>query len=296
MGRIRTIKPEFPKSETVGALSRDARLLFIQLWTEADDSGRLRGASRLLASLLYPYDEDAPALIEQWLTELAEKGCIRRYQVKGNQYVEIANWLEHQKIDRPSPSRLPSFDEGSEIPREDSRVLDDGPSTLDLVSSTEDLGRDRVTSPAATAPEVQTEIDLALEAYNASAKRCGWSIAQRLTEPRRRGLTARLAECGGAEGFSFAMLKAEQSDFLAGRSFRSDGHEHWKPDLDFFLKAKTFTKLMEGGYDNKTGPNRPQSDYQRGLAGLRDSINREGLGFPESGNGFSEEVYRDPVG
>jgi hypothetical protein len=132
VGRIRTIKPEFPKSETIGSLSRDARLLFIQLWTEADDAGRLRGASRLLASLLYPYDEDAPALIGGWLTELHEKGCIRRYEVGGNQYIEIANWLEHQKIDRPSPSRLPSFDEGSEIPREGSRELDDGPRTVDL--------------------------------------------------------------------------------------------------------------------------------------------------------------------
>lgn len=149
MGRIRTIKPEFPKSETIGSLSRDARLLFVQLWTEADDAGRLRGASRLLASLLYPYDEDAPALIEGWLSELADKGCIRRYEVKGNQYLEIANWLEHQKIDRPSPSRLPSFDEGSEMPREDSRALDDGPRTLDLGPRTEDHSRavDKSTRP-----------------------------------------------------------------------------------------------------------------------------------------------------
>jgi hypothetical protein len=159
MGRIRTIKPEFPKSETIGGLSRDARLLFIQLWTEADDSGRLRGASRLLASLLYPYDEDAPSLIDGWLAELAEKGCIRRYQVKGNQYVEIVNWLEHQKIDRPSESRLPSFDEGSEIPREDSRALDDGPRTLDLgpVPRTVDPVPARREAPATAKPSEEFE-------------------------------------------------------------------------------------------------------------------------------------------
>ena len=39
MARIRTIKPEFPQSETIGKLSREARLLFIQLWTLADDEG-----------------------------------------------------------------------------------------------------------------------------------------------------------------------------------------------------------------------------------------------------------------
>ena len=57
MGRIRTIKPEFPQSESVGRLSRDARLLFILLWTLVDDSGRTRGGYQLLASLLYPYDK-----------------------------------------------------------------------------------------------------------------------------------------------------------------------------------------------------------------------------------------------
>jgi hypothetical protein len=131
MARIRTIKPEFPQSETIGRLSRDARLLFVQLWTIADDAGRLRGASRMLASLLYPYDNDAPKLIGAWLEELEQKECIRRYEVDGSQYIEITNWLKHQKIDRPSVSRIPAFVEGSCPPREDSRASDAdlGPST-----------------------------------------------------------------------------------------------------------------------------------------------------------------------
>jgi hypothetical protein len=76
MGRIRTIKPEFPQSQSVGRLSRDARLLFILLWTIADDAGRARASSRMLASLLYPYDDDVPKLIEGWLQELEVLGPI----------------------------------------------------------------------------------------------------------------------------------------------------------------------------------------------------------------------------
>ena len=134
MARIRTIKPEFPQSETVGKLSRDARLLFIQLWTIVDDAGRTRAASRMLASLLYPYDDDARDLIEGWLTELEREGAIRRYEVDGSNYLEISNWLEHQKIDHPSKSRLPEFREDFSNPREDSRTLapDLGPRTKDL--------------------------------------------------------------------------------------------------------------------------------------------------------------------
>ncbi len=138
MARIRTIKPEFPHSESVGALSRDARLLFIQLWTVVDDDGRSRAASRMLASLLYPYDDDAGTLIDGWLKELETSGMIQRYSASGSQYLQICKWRDHQKIDHPSKSRLPAPEDGLANPREDSRSLapDLVPSTLDLVSRT----------------------------------------------------------------------------------------------------------------------------------------------------------------
>lgn len=107
MARIRTIKPEFPQSESMGRVSRDARLCFIQLWTIADDAGRLRGNSRMLASLLYPYDDDAKDLMDGWLTELEREGCIDRYQSDGATYIQINAWTEHQKIDKPSQSKIP---------------------------------------------------------------------------------------------------------------------------------------------------------------------------------------------
>lgn len=132
MSRIRTIKPEFPQSESIGRISREARLFFILLWTIVDDEGRARAASRMLASLLYPYDDDAPALIDGWLRELEVEKCIRRYEIDGSTYLEIINWRKHQKIDRPSKSRLPEFSAASQVfasPREPSRALD---AALDL--------------------------------------------------------------------------------------------------------------------------------------------------------------------
>ena len=115
MARIRTIKPEFPQSESMGRVSRDARLLFVQLWTLCDDSGRTRGNSRMLASLLFPYDDDAPNLIDGWLDELDRESCIVRYLAEGSTYIEICNWLNHQKIDKPSQSKIPPFSESSRI-------------------------------------------------------------------------------------------------------------------------------------------------------------------------------------
>jgi hypothetical protein len=142
MPRIRTIKPEFPQSESIGRLSREARLLFLLLFTLADDAGRTRAASRMLASLLYPYDDDAPKLIDGWLGELEANDCVRRYMVNGATYLEIINWLIHQKIDRPSKSRLPPFDASRALasPREGSSGdlnpdLNQGPSIWTLTAS-----------------------------------------------------------------------------------------------------------------------------------------------------------------
>jgi hypothetical protein len=120
MARIRSIKPELPQSESMGNVSRDARLTFVQLFTLADDEGRLRGNSRMLASLLFPYDdgEDGHVLttakdVEAWMVELERVGCILRYQIDTAYYVQICNWLIHQKIDKPSKSKIPVFVESS---------------------------------------------------------------------------------------------------------------------------------------------------------------------------------------
>lgn len=123
MARIRSIKPEFPQSESMGRVSRDARLLFVMLWPICDDHGRTRAASRMLASLLFPYDSDAPALMDGWLSELEREGCIRRYVVDGSTYLEVCNWLKHQKIDKPSKPQFPEFSGTLASPREDSRIL-----------------------------------------------------------------------------------------------------------------------------------------------------------------------------
>jgi hypothetical protein len=99
----------------MGKIKREARLLFILMWTLADDEGRLRGNSRMLASLLFPYDNDAPELIDCWISELIKEHCILVYEIGGATYVQICNWLIHQKIDKPSRSKIPEFAESSRI-------------------------------------------------------------------------------------------------------------------------------------------------------------------------------------
>lgn len=147
MARIRSIKPEFPQSESMGKVSRESRLCFILLWTLADDAGRLRGNSRMLASLLYPYDDDAKKYIDGWLAELTAQDCIVRYAIDGESFIQIRKWAVHQKIDKPSPSKIPEFDEPSRTfanPRESSPTpREDSAADLGREGIKERKGRDR---------------------------------------------------------------------------------------------------------------------------------------------------------
>lgn len=134
MSRIRTIKPEFPQSETIGLISRPARLLFIQIWTICDDYGRCRAALPYLVGQLYPYDDDALDNIGEWLAELEAHGLIYRYVVDGKSYLEVPSWGEHQRVDNAGKEKVPkplvSFAESRrEIPRNSEIV---GNSPLDL--------------------------------------------------------------------------------------------------------------------------------------------------------------------
>lgn len=264
MARIRTIKPEFVESESVGKLSRDARLLFVLLWTFVDDAGRARASSRLLASRLYPYDDDAPKLIGAWLEELELGEHIRVYEVDGDSYLDIPKWLKHQKIDHASTSRLPEFREGSRGLAKDAETI--APHTLDLgpVPRTKDLGPSTPNGVVACATVEEVRQGFAL--FNDAAKRTGWPEAQKIDDDRKRLMRARLKDVGGIDGFAVALGKAEASEFL------TTGWPNF--NLDWMLKPKNFRKLMEGNYDKRHTDRPDERSVTAGLAGFAEGGSR----------------------
>lgn len=94
----------------------------------------------------------------------------------------------------------------------------------------------------------------AFEEYNATAMRAGWPVVQRVTKPRTAALKARMRDAGGLDGWRAALAKAEASDFLCGRRPGRDGP--FIASFDFLVQAQSFTRLMEGNYDNRTTPAR----------------------------------------
>lgn len=109
MARKRMIDPGFWTDEKLGTCTRDERLLFMGLISNADDEGRLQGHTALLKSIIFPYDLDInPTDVETWLTTLAGKKMITRYQVDGQAYISINKFDKYQIINKPTPSRLPA--------------------------------------------------------------------------------------------------------------------------------------------------------------------------------------------
>ncbi|GAA0438756.1 hypothetical protein [Streptomyces luteireticuli] len=109
MARIRTIKPEAFVSESLAACTVTAERTFFGLLTQSDDHGRHRDHPAIIAGTLWPLrPEHTPLDVEDDLQQLASAGLICRYTgCDGRGYLHIVAWAKHQKIDRPSASRLP---------------------------------------------------------------------------------------------------------------------------------------------------------------------------------------------
>lgn len=108
MARIRSIKPEIRRSLVVSSWPYPVRWTFVGLPGYLDDEGRGQDDTRLIKSELYPLDDDMTSRkLEHHLTQIADNGPLCRYEVDGRRYLHITTWGEHQRVNRPSPSRIP---------------------------------------------------------------------------------------------------------------------------------------------------------------------------------------------
>lgn len=103
MARIRTIKPEFWVDDVMVELPLEVRLLFIGLWNFADDEGFLEDKPRRIKMQIFPADD---VLIEDSLSALCDSGRLHAFDSDQGPLLQVANWVRHQKINRPTPTRF----------------------------------------------------------------------------------------------------------------------------------------------------------------------------------------------
>ena len=86
----------------------NAMLLFSWMIAHADNLGRLRGEPFYLKAVVVPYVPDVTEHdVECWLAKMAELGLVEWYEVKGDRYVQVRGWANHQRLDRARKSDLP---------------------------------------------------------------------------------------------------------------------------------------------------------------------------------------------
>jgi len=110
MSERRAIATNIWDDEFVGSLTLFERLLWIGLFTSADDQGRLVHNSRVITRKIFLYDEDiTPEQVEAAIEKFGQAGAgkVFIYEEKGKKLLQIVNWWDYQTLQWPQESRYP---------------------------------------------------------------------------------------------------------------------------------------------------------------------------------------------
>lgn len=274
--RIRTIKPEFWRNRKLASLGREVHDFAARLITASDDEGFCDADPALLAGDLYPFDADAQRFIKKALPELARIGFIL---IRGGEHgvVCLPKFREHQRINRPSPSRLkPRFEQVVVVARfSEPSVSTHGGLSEDSVSP-----HGALSEPSPTEGEGEREVEQGSGRGTGNVDAAGPPAGVESPEARlghawnyyttpplpRVGLPlskTRVKQAAAAlvrrplDDWLKVFQRINTSGFLRG----DDGK--WKADFDWAIrpegaKPEPAAKVLEGSYDRtaSTGPPR----------------------------------------
>lgn len=108
MARIRTFKPEFFRSPDTAKASPQARILYMAMWSWANDEGV--GETNLYGLLGFAFpDEDELTVkdLQRLLKEVRGSFGVDFFTNKGRYFYSIPSWDSHQKTERRAAGRFP---------------------------------------------------------------------------------------------------------------------------------------------------------------------------------------------
>lgn len=106
MARIRTVKPDFWTDEDLALLDPRTQLLAIGLLNHSDDEGYFKAHPLIVKSVVFPFTEDSVS-IQSMLEQLENVGYLTMFKGSdGKAYGLVTNFLLHQKISRPTASKI----------------------------------------------------------------------------------------------------------------------------------------------------------------------------------------------
>lgn len=237
MARKRMIDPSIWQSEDFGKLSTLAKIVFIGLFSLADDEGRGRCNPVYLKSTLFPYEENIRSTdIDKTLSEISSNMSIVLYSCNGSSYYSLLSWNEFQKIDRPSQSKIPEYD------KDTMQLLFDEHSTNNRRALVPN--KKRIEDNKNIKEENRKKI---VEIYNTYCTNL--PQAQKLTEKRKKAIDNFLKEFTEKQFENICKI-ANSTNFLIGKNDNG-----WKADLDFLMRIDKATNVLEGKYNDEKKTN-----------------------------------------
>lgn len=109
MARQRFIWPTIWADPEFGRLKDSERILFIGLFSNADDEGRLLADPSYLRSIIWPYEDNLTGRKVRGIRDAVVSSCdsICLYEVDGIEYIALRKWESYQHPKYPKPSAHP---------------------------------------------------------------------------------------------------------------------------------------------------------------------------------------------
>ena len=235
MARKRMIDPNIWQSEDFSKLSTLGKLVFIGLFSLADDEGRGRSNPVYLKSTLFPYEEGIRSTdIDKTLSEISSNMSVIFYSCDGSSYYSLYNWNAWQKIDRPTESKIPEYDE----------------KTMQRLFDEHSTSPRRVIVPKRKEDNRKEKEDKRIRIKDIYNQHCpNLPQVQKITDKREKAIDKFLKEFTEEQFIEICKI-ANYTDFLIGKNDKG-----WKADFDFLMRPDKATNVLEGKYSNSKSEN-----------------------------------------
>lgn len=259
MARIRSIKPEFFRHNGLAELPPLHRLLFQGLWTLADREGRLQDRPSRIKIETLPYDTcDVDTMLNDLVSH--PDRFIVRYKVCGEKFIQIVNFLLHQRPHHKEPkSFIPPIPSSVKIKKSIRyKAILDPLTGLPLVNhdsnglaphGPDPLGREGKGMDKGKGVDMDHDLSImtverVVAEWNAM-KRFGIVPILSVQEPIRQCIDAIVVEHPQPEWWKEFFGLISSSHFLTGKK------KDFAATLDWVLDPKNSAKILAGNYGNR---------------------------------------------
>jgi hypothetical protein len=254
MARIRTIKPEFWRDESLASVTSDACLLAIGLLNHCDDEGFFNANPKLVESDIFPLRElssSTTVLIQ----ELCSIGYITIYQGSdAKTYGHISNFEKHQVINKKTPSKIKGLCDLQNCYHTTTGVLPTGKERKGKEMEHKEGKPSLSGSTFPTCPHSELLKLWAKHLPHLTQPRT-WE-GNRQVNMKQRWIQAGKPSAYSPEGYKTTEdgLKWWDSFFgyIANDTSLANGFETkdrtWRPDLEWVVNATNFQKIIDGKY------------------------------------------------